>query len=74
MPMIDMHVSVEKLTKTNLDEMLFDQIGVRDFHFLGATISKDEYLRVCKCKRLSSYVNFHEKCFNSVRLLFVVSS
>ena len=34
MPMIDMHVSVEKLTKTNLDEMLFDQIGVRDFHFL----------------------------------------
>ena len=46
MPMIDMHVSLEKLTKTNLDEMLFDQIGVRDFHFLEATISKDEYLRV----------------------------
>ena len=64
MPMIDMHVSVEKLTKTNLDEMLFDQIGVRDFHFLGATISKDEYLRVCKYHVwLSSYVNFDEKMF-----------
>ena len=47
MPMIDMHVSVEKLTKTNLDEMLFDQIGVRDFHFLEGILFRN--LRVSKC-------------------------
>ena len=51
MPMIDMHVSVEKLTKTNLDEMLFDQIGVRDFHFLEGIyyFERRIYLPVSKC-------------------------